>query len=319
MSQRVALITSAAKGLGHATVRALMEAGWDVFFTYGNSQEEADSLLAQANKLGRKVVAQRVDLLDKSAVEDAVDRCFATFSQIDALIHNFGPFVFERVSLADYSDEMWRRMLDGNLQNFFWMYRKVVHGMRRQGFGRIVTIGYDGAGDAVGWRFRAAYAAAKAGLAAVTKSIAAEERQHGITANMVCPGDIRGENKMRMIREVEVPGNPLGRPPVGEDIARVIVFLCEKNSQQINGTVTEVTGGYDPLAYDDGTNVLEEQVNFAVGDAVWVHPWNNPGTVTVVQKVPNRNVIYTVVGKTGQGLFTAYQLVAREERPECPS
>lgn len=308
MEERVAFITSGAKGLGHATVRALMEAGWDVYLTYGQSEEEAQQLLFQAEKLSRKVFAKQVNLTERWAVESAVDDCYQRFGRIDALIHNFGPFVFERLSLADYSDEMWRKMFDGNLENFFWMYRKVIHGMRREGFGRIVTVGYDGAGTADGWRFRAAYAAAKSALAVLTKSVAAEERQHGVTANMVCPGDIRGQNKMRMIREVETDGNPILRPPVGEDVARLIVFLCDKLSQQLNGTVTEVTGGYDPLAYDDGTDVLHEDLRFFVGAKVYVYPWESHATVTEIQRTPNRNIVYTVLGALKRGSFTVHQL-----------
>ena len=312
MPQRVAFVTGAAKGLGHATVRALLEAGWDVFFTYQHSQEEASHLVEEAFRLDRRAVAFQANLLDKSDVLAAVEACYAEFSRIDALIHNFGPFVFDRVLLADYSDELWDRMMDGNLRNFFWMYRAVVGGMRRQAFGRIVTIGYDGSAEAVGWRFRSAYAAAKAGLASLTRTVAREERQNGITANMVCPGDIRGKHKVEMIREVAQVDDPLGRPPVGEDVARMIVFLCQEASAQVNGTVTEVTGGYDILAYDDGTEVLIEPVVFRVGETVFVHPCGEMAQVSEVTKVPNRNVVYAVHNKDRTGSFTGYQLAYHE-------
>lgn len=308
MPQRVAFITGAARGLGHATVRAFLGAGWDVFFTYRNSREEACELLEEANRLGRRAAARQVDLMDKQAVLDAVHACLREFSHVDALVHNFGPFVFERVALAEYTDDMWQRMMTGNLDNFFWMYRALIAQMRRRAFGRIITIGYDGAGGAVGWRFRAAYAAAKAGLASLTRSIAREERQNGITANMVCPGDIRGAHKAQLIREVARPFDPLGRPPVGEDVSRLIVFLCEPNSQQVNGTVTEVTGGYDILAYDDGKDVVAEEPLYGTGDAVWVFPWDAPGRVLEAARVPNRHVVYRVESGTKTGSFTAAQL-----------
>ncbi|MBX6351799.1 MAG: SDR family oxidoreductase [Thermoflavifilum sp.] len=253
MAARVALITGAAKGLGHATVRALLEAGWDVFFTYGQSAEEAQVLLDHAVQLGRRAEALTVNLFDVGECVKAARACLATFGRVDALIHNFGPFVFERIHLAEYTDELWARMLDGNLNNFVWLYRELVPGMRERRFGRIITFGYDGAAEAAGWAGRAAYAAAKSALAALTRSIAREERDYGITANMVCPGDIRGIHKMQRIRDVEDErsrANPAARPAVGEDVARVVVFLCQPDSQQINGTVTEVTGGYDILAYE---------------------------------------------------------------------
>lgn len=250
MAERVAFLTSGAAGLGHAGVRALLEAGWNVFFTYGKSKSEAADLVAHAAAIGRRAACKSVNLLDQNEVVAAVKSCTAEFGPIDALIHNFGPFVFKRLSLAEYSDEQWNRMQDGNLNNFFWMYRAVIQGMRERQFGRIVTVGSDGAAVAAGWNRRAAYAAAKSGLASLTRSIAREEREYGITANMVCPGDIRGDLKKRMIREVGEPADGPLRTPVGEDIARAVVFLCDKQSQQLNGTILEVTGAQEIRARD---------------------------------------------------------------------
>lgn len=252
MANRIAFVTSGAKGLGNATVRALLEHGWDVFFTYRSSRDEANILQTNAQASGRRVAFCQADLLDKTSVLQAVEDCLSSFGQPAALIHNFGPFVFERLPLADYTDELWDRMLTGNLTNFFWLYRALIPGMREAGFGRIVTIGYDGAGEAAGWRYRAAYAAAKSALTALTRSIAREERVHGVTGNMVCPGDIRGPHKMQKILDVEDAESRI-RPPVGEDVARVIAFLCQPESQQLNGTVTEVTGGND-IRFKDTLN-----------------------------------------------------------------
>ncbi|MBX5437212.1 MAG: SDR family NAD(P)-dependent oxidoreductase [Alicyclobacillaceae bacterium] len=245
MAARVAFVTSGATGLGHATVRVLLRAGWDVFFTYRSSQRQAEQLLAEAAVLGRSAAYAQADLLQREQVMAALEACHARFQRLDALVHNFGPFVFERLPLADYSDDMWHRMIDGNVTNFVWMYRAVIAGMRDRRFGRIVTVGCDGAGDARGWRHRAAYAAAKAALASLTRSIAREEREYGITANMVCPGDIRGDDKVRLIAEAPQVGGQ--RSAVGEDVARVIAFLCAEASAQISGTVTEITGGQDIL------------------------------------------------------------------------
>jgi 3-oxoacyl-[acyl-carrier protein] reductase len=251
MTHRVAFVTSGAKGLGHAMVRSLLEAGWDVCFTYGKSENEARALVHEASKAGRQATALCVNLLKKNEILQAVSDCISEFSRIDALVHNFGPFVFERHLLSDYNDGMWNQMFDGNLNNFFWMYQSVIEGMRKRSFGRIITIGFDGASTAEGWRFRAAYAAAKAGLASLTRSIAKEERQNGITANMVCPGDIRGERKMERIRDAFSPSHIGAREAVGEDVARVVTMLCEEESQLVNGTIIEVTGGYELHTHDE--------------------------------------------------------------------
>ncbi|RIV28602.1 SDR family oxidoreductase [Alicyclobacillaceae bacterium I2511] len=253
MEGRVAFVTSGAKGLGNITVRLLIDAGWNVCFTYLSSAVLAHELADYAAKKGRVALGQRVDLLNRAQVLQAVAGCRQQFMRIDALVHNFGPFVFERVPLAEYSEEMWSRMMNGNLNNFFWLYHAIAQDMRRQKFGRIITMGYEGAGQAAGWRHRAAYGAAKSALAQMTRSIAREERENGLTANMVCPGDIRGSHKMQRIDEVyAVPQGAFRETSVGEDVARVIVFLCDENSQYINGTVTEVTGGYEIRARDEG-------------------------------------------------------------------
>lgn len=248
---RVAFVTSAGKGLGHAVVLSLARAGWHVAFTYGESRDEAESLAHRVRQEGQKALSLSCDLFDRESVLLALASAKAELGSIDALIHNFGPFVFERKPLADYDEDMWQRMMHGNLTNFFWLYRSVIHDMRSRRFGRLVTVGYDGAGEARGWRHRAAYAAAKAGLAALTRSIAREERAFGITANMVCPGDIRGEDKMRMFDDVEGESTAEGlRPPVGEDVARTVAWFLHEDSQEINGTVLEVTGAREIVAKD---------------------------------------------------------------------
>ncbi|GMA59891.1 SDR family oxidoreductase [Alicyclobacillus fastidiosus] len=257
MLSRTAFVTSAGKGLGHAMVLALARAGWNVSFTYGGSEEEAKRLEAQITAAGGAALAIHCDLFDRASVLQAVAVAKQRFESIDALVHNFGPFVFERKPLADYDEDMWQRMMHGNLTNFFWLYTELIHDMRSRRFGRFVTIGYDGAGEARGWRFRAAYAAAKAGLAALTRSVAREERTFGITANMVCPGDIRGTDKMKMFDDVTGQVTEEGlRPAVGEDIARAVAWLCHADSQEVNGTVLEITGAREILARDTlgGTN-----------------------------------------------------------------
>ncbi|MCL6445606.1 MAG: SDR family oxidoreductase [Alicyclobacillus sp.] len=311
MEQRVAFVTSGAKGLGHSIVRALLEAGWDVYFTFGQSVAEARRLEGIAAASGRRCVARPVDLFVEHEVRSAMTDCLSRLGRVDALIHNFGPFVFERIALADYSGEQWDRMFHGNLTNFFWLYQAAVPGMRRRGFGRICTVGFDGAGEAAGWRFRAPYAAAKSALASLTRSIAREERQNGITANMICPGDIRGENKMRMICEVPHPEDRLGRPSVGEDVARHVVYLCSEDSQMINGTVTEVTGGYDVRAYDDGRQLVMDEPLYRVGQRVYVHPWACEAVIQEVRQMPNRLAAYIVEAQDRLGTFTAYQLGER--------
>ncbi|MED2515695.1 SDR family oxidoreductase, partial [Bacillus thuringiensis] len=103
---------------------------------------------------------------------------------------------------------------------------------------------------APGWIYRSAFAAAKVGLVSLTKTVAYEEAEYGITANMVCPGDIIGDMKEATIqeaRQLKEHNTPIGRSGTGEDIARTISFLCEDDSDMITGTIIEVTGAVDVI------------------------------------------------------------------------
>lgn len=123
-------------------------------------------------------------------------------------------------------------------------------GYEKNGFGRIITYGFQDAEYTPGWVYRSAFSAAKVGLVSLTKTIALEEAEHGITANMVCPGNIVGEMKEAGIEEARMlrdQDTPIGRSGTGEDIARLISFLCEENSDMITGSIISATGGLDVI------------------------------------------------------------------------
>ncbi len=254
MVQKVAFVSGAATGLGRAVVQSLVMGGWDICFTYRKSKEPAHELTEYAAARGQKAYGIQADLLSREEVQSAAVECLRLFNGVDAFIHNFGPFTFKRSSLSDLSDDDWKHMMDGNLNNFMWVYPLFVPGMRERRFGRIVTVGFAGAGSAEGWKGRAAYAAAKSGLASLTRSIAKEEAAHGITANMVCPGDIRGAHKHADIDQVSHLDGRVSRPAVGEDIGRLVTFLCNEKSQMMTGTVIEVTGGAPVIAIDEAAS-----------------------------------------------------------------
>lgn len=248
VTQRVAFVSGGGSGLGKATVLTLIDEGWSVAFTYHQSEESAQSIAALAAETGGEVMPIRANLLWRDEALHAATSALHHFGQVDAFVHNFGPFVFERRRLAEYSDDDFEEMLTGNLRSFWWMYRVVIPNMRERGFGRIVTLGSDGAGLAAGWGWRAPYAAAKAGLASLTRSIAREEREFGVTANMVCPGDVRGQKKELAQNEAESVAK---MTPIGGDVARVVSFYCQPASHQLNGTVTEVNGGAEIRCLDE--------------------------------------------------------------------
>ena len=116
--------------------------------------------------------------------------------------------------------------------------------MREQRYGRVITYGFPESATAPGWIYRAAFAAAKSGMVSLTKSVALEEAEYGITANMVNPGNIVGDNKTKWIDEaVADDQTPVGRTGVGGDIARAISFLLAEDASLITGAILDVTGG----------------------------------------------------------------------------
>jgi 3-oxoacyl-[acyl-carrier protein] reductase len=229
----------------------LLQSGYSVTANYLSDEKAANQLKRELPvDLGQRFQTIQGDVTDKMACRRLVEETIAASGRLDLLIHNAGPYIFERKKIADYDDEEWEKMINGNLSAAFYLTRSAIPHMRGQRFGRIITYGFQNAGSAPGWIYRSAFAAAKVGLVSLTKSIALEEAGNGITANMVCPGDIVGEMKESTIADSRLNKDgqtPVGRSGTGEDIARAIAFLCEENSDMITGTVLEVTGGVDVI------------------------------------------------------------------------
>ncbi|URM34451.1 SDR family oxidoreductase [Cytobacillus firmus] len=251
MRNKAALITGGATGIGKRTANMLAAKGIDLVINYRSSQEEAVSLCRElTEKFGTKNIALQGDISLPADCIKMSERALNEFQVIDIVINNAGPYVHERKEMLDYSFEQWNYLINGNLNAIFYLSKLFIPKMRENGWGRIITIGFDRVEAASGWIYRSAFAAAKTGAASLTKSIALEEAGNGITANMVCPGDIIGEWKERNIEEaakVDDHASPVGRPGTGEDIARVISFLTDEKSDFITGSIIPVTGGKDVL------------------------------------------------------------------------
>jgi len=250
VKKKTALITGGASGIGKKTALYLAENGYQLAINYRNSKTEAISLANQLTEcFGNKNIAVQGDVSNRNDCIRIVDETLAAYQTVDVLVHNAGPYIHERKKLADYSFEEWDYLVQGNLNSVFYLTKLVIPSMRDQKWGRIITFGYDRVETAPGWIFRSAFAAAKTGLASLTRTIAIEEAEHGITANMVCPGDIINQWKESNIEEArDVIGNaPIGRYGTGEDIARVIAFLADEKSDFITGSIIPVTGGLNVL------------------------------------------------------------------------
>ena len=249
--KRTALITGGATGIGKRIATQLASVGTDLFINFRTSRSEAKTLATElSNKFGTVNHIVGGDISDYEQCQQVVSDVLKISPTIDILVHNAGPYIRERKRMAEYSVEEWQYLINGNLNSAFYLSRLLIPNMRKQKWGRIVTIGFDRVETAPGWVYRSAFAAAKTGLASLTKSIAIEEAEHGITANMICPGDIIGEWKEKTINEAIGMTDslvPVGRPGTGEDIARVVSFLIEEKSNFITGSIIPITGGKDVL------------------------------------------------------------------------
>lgn len=244
-----ALITGSAKGLGKRTAIELASKGCDIMIHYMSSREEALESQQQLQKFG---VDARVVQADISKLEDVnrLVEAVEAWGGVDILINNAGPFVRERKLFHQYDDELITSLVHGNLLSVMLLNHRLLPFMREKCWGRIIHFGFGHANEARAWPQRAVYAAAKTALVSFTKSLAVEEAPHGITINLIGPGDIKGNYKEMSIHEVmnEWDGEtPIGRPGTGEDVARVIAFLCDEKSSYLTGNIIDVTGGFDPI------------------------------------------------------------------------
>jgi 3-oxoacyl-[acyl-carrier protein] reductase len=248
---KTALITGGAAGIGKRTAIELAGNGVSLAINYRSSRENAERLAGElSEKYGTKNIAIQGDVASAEDCRRIAEKALECFGSVDILIHNAGPYIHERKRMADYTLEEWSYLMNGNANAVFWLTKLLLPKMREKGWGRVITIGFDRVETAPGWIYRSAFAAAKTAAASLTRSLALEESENGITANMICPGDIVGEWKEKeIIQARELIGNlpETEREATGEDIARVISFLSDENSAFITGSIIPVTGGKDIL------------------------------------------------------------------------
>lgn len=250
MKGKVALVTGSATGLGKMTALSLARQGCDIAINYVNSKEQAHALKSEIEALGVRAIAVRADVAQQQDLQHLAEETEKHLGTVDILVNNAGPFIRERRLFSQYTSEEIIHLVNGNLTGVMLLDHMVLPSMREKKWGRIIHFGFGHAGEARSWPHRSVYAAAKVGLVSFTKTLAVEEAPYGITVNMICPGDIRGANKEKSIAEVagiSDSDTPRGRSGSGEDIARVIEFLCMDHSDFITGNIMDISGGLDPI------------------------------------------------------------------------
>ena len=238
---RVAVVTGGAQGIGYATARRMLQSGASVMLW------DVDApLLAQARKslavLGRVGTAQ-VELSDEAAVAKAAAQSVAEFGRIDILVNNAG-ITGGNATTWELAPEMWRRVIEVNLIAPYLTCRAVVPQMLKQGYGRIVNVasvaGKEGNPNA------SHYSASKAGLIALTKSLAKETATKGVLVNAVAPAAAKTAMFATMTQQhidFMLGKIPMGRFVEVEEIAAGICWLASEDCSFTTGSVLDLSGG----------------------------------------------------------------------------
>jgi len=238
---RVALVTGASQGIGHACARALARAGASVALAARN-QQKLDELAAQITAAGGKAAPFVVDVADEDQVKAAVKSAIGHFGKIDILVNNAGITRDQLVMRMKRAD--WDAVLSTNLTSAYLTIQQVIPSMLKQRWGRIINI--TSIFGQMGQAGQANYAASKAGLIGLTMAIAREVASRNITSNAIAPGFIETSMTASLSEEFKqqaVKQIPLGRVGSPEDIAHATVFLASDEASYITGHVLNVNGG----------------------------------------------------------------------------
>jgi len=247
LTDKVAIVTGGARGIGRGISLALAKQGADIAIADILIQEAEDTA-SEIRRIGRKAMVVKCDVTSKEEVDKAALNVIDTFGKIDILVNNVG---WDRVVFfIKTTPDFWDRVIDINYKGVLNWTRAVVDHMIERNYGRIINIGSDAA--RVGSMGESVYSGAKGAVIAFTKTLARELARNKVTANCVCPGPTETPLVDEMKRDSEfadkVIGSmskivPLGRMGKPEDIGVAVAFLASDEAEYITGQTLSVSGG----------------------------------------------------------------------------
>ncbi len=247
LSEKIALITGGGTGIGRACALAFAQEGAQVALI-GRRKPPLDVVAREIEASGGKALAVTCDVASHDSVESAVAAASKHFGGLDVVVNNAGAIVVGTVE--ETSDEDWSKVMATNLTGTFFVSRAAIPSLRAAGGGSIVNIGsYLGI---VARKQRAAYCAAKAGVAGLTRAMALDHAHDKIRVNCICPAITETEMAIQSLAKAPDPGAarkqrtaeiPLGRFGKPEDIALLAVFLASDESSWMTGVSLPLDGG----------------------------------------------------------------------------
>jgi 3-hydroxybutyrate dehydrogenase len=252
---RVAVVTGSTSGIGLGVARALAQAGANVVINGLGDPKDIDRVRGELESLGSRIVYNGANLMKPAETTRLIEATIAEFGQVDILVNNAG---IQHVSpIESFPPEKYEAIIALNLSAAWYTTRAAFGAMKANGFGRIVNIA--SAHGLVASPFKSAYVAAKHGVVGLTKTVALEGAEHGITCNAICPGYVwtplvenqiedtakaRGITREEVIRDVLLAAQPNKRFAEVEELGALTVFLCGPGGASITGTALPVDGGW---------------------------------------------------------------------------
>jgi 3-hydroxybutyrate dehydrogenase len=253
---KTAIITGSTSGIGLGIARALAEAGMDVMLNgLGDSGEIEQTRGEIEETYGVRAGYSPADMSKPGDIAQMIEEAHAQFGTVDVLVNNAGIQHVE--AIETFPVDKWDAIIAINLSSAFHAMRAVVPQMRARKWGRIINIA--SAHALVASPFKSAYVAAKHGILGLTKTVALETAEHGITVNAICPGYVltplvqkqipetaraRGLTEDRVVREVLLHAQPTRRFVTTEQIGALALFLCGSAAASITGAALPIEGGW---------------------------------------------------------------------------
>jgi NAD(P)-dependent dehydrogenase (short-subunit alcohol dehydrogenase family) len=240
---KVCIVTGASRGLGKAMAVALAEAGADVVAT-ARTEAAIEETAAAIRALGRRALAVPCDVHDSGAVRSVIDRTLSEFGRIDVLVNNAGGYEIRPFEAMD--DVLWSRIVDLNLNSTYRFCRAVAPHMIERRRGKIINMA--SMYGCIGEKGMSPYCAAKGAIIQLTRALALEWAEYGITANVLAPGYFYTEGTSSVFDHAEMGPHftslvPLGRIGQPGELGPLVVYLASGASDYMTGSVILIDGG----------------------------------------------------------------------------